>query len=172
MKFFVFKLSKETEQVVFKHRHLRTVSIESLSKKTYSTLFFKKKTKKAEHRINKQITSRNDHLTALNLLLKKGLKKKYATDVLWVFNSFFLNFLNFNSNLHNKYEFYSMFYNFSKTSSNFYNLNFVTKFLKTSLAPLFDLKIVTISSKIRKRRKSNIKVQFDVKYLKPHQRTR
>lgn len=136
-------------------------------------LFFLPKTSNSIYdRIERQIKRRTINNTVVNLFFSNGLKKKYSLIFFEVLKRFYNFFLTYNTQLNKKYIYYNMFFNYSLSTSNFYHLNFLISFLSTYLTPLFALKIMTIPTKIRKRRKTEEKIQFDYIYLKPWQRFR
>lgn len=118
-------------------------------------------------RIERQIKQRTKSQTFINLFFSNGLKKTYSLFFFNVLKKFYNFFLTFDAQLNKKYIYYNMFFNYSLSTTNFYHLNFLMSFLATYLTPLFTLKVMTIPTKIRKRRKTEEKIQFDYTYLKP-----
>lgn len=105
----------------------------------------------------------------INVSLSDGKKLKFLNYMNNLNNAFYYSFIRKSLFFQNRFENYMLFYNFSKENDFFFNLNFILSNIANLNESIFNIKVVKLNKKLKKRFKK--KFDFEVKYLQKHKRS-
>lgn len=124
------------------------------------------------HKNNKSLVldkNRSNVDRFLNGITSRGHKLKFLKYLNYIANIFFYSFIYKSLSLSQKFENYMIFYNFSKSNEFFFDFNFILNNIINLNESIFNLKVVKLNKKIKKKLKKNF--DFELKYLKKHKRS-
>lgn len=113
--------------------------------------------------------NRNNLDKLINVSFSSGKKLKFLNYMNNLNNAFYYSFIYKSSFFQSRFENYMLFYNFSKENDFFFNLNFILSNIVNLNESIFNIKVVKLNKKLKKRFKK--KFDFEVKYLRKHKRS-
>ena len=146
--------------------------ITDINYKVFINNNFLKKKKSFSLNKNKPIILNNNRSNVdklINVSFSCGKKLKFLNYLNNLNNTFYYSFIYKSLFFQNRFENYMLFYNFSKENDFFFNLNFILNNIVNLNESIFNIKVVKLNKKLKKRFKK--KFDFEVKYLRKHKRS-